>query len=188
MSSLLEEMRTAALSAELMIGGPLARNDVANWRTLVRSGEIGLVSAEVSWRSRRAQIVEFGHRQLHAVLPVQDGGALVDLLVFDFTRRRNWGLVRGDGRWLGDQAIERAKAEAGWRGVGQLVLHRHALDWLQADREGAVVLDVVAAASTLIRMNEILVPDQKFGDQLIQRIRPAPPRLPTIQVQESGQP
>lgn len=180
MRHLRAEMDAAALNGELVLGGPLERFGVPRWRELIRAGELGLASVEFG-RDRLAQIVPFGQRKLCLAIPVLDLGDLTDIVVIDPERPSRWGLVRGDGRWLGDAAIQQALAHASSPDAQPLPLFADALAWLRAGRAGAVLLNGRAAADELREVQEISVPDQLYQSRLARVLEP-PRRMPEISV------
>lgn len=102
------------------------------------------------------------------LLPVTWRGDLIDIVSFHPDRPYRWRTRRGTATLLGDRAVR-------WAFHLDRAVHVHAtpLDWLQAGRTGAVVLDPTTARFDLATTPKLIVDDEVFAKRL-QRMLTAP--------------
>lgn len=117
----------------------------------------------------------------HLIQPVMLGTEVVDLVAWRSLRPEAWGLRRGTGWLLGEDALH---AQFGAIGEPEpLQLHASPLNWLRDGGSGACVVDWASPeVRQLIDVEEIIVTDHRLRDVLLQTLS-KPARLPSIRVQ-----
>lgn len=122
-----------------------------------------------------------GEGPRHLIQPVMLGTEVVDLVAWRSLRPEAWGLRRGTGWLLGEDALNAHFDAIG--GPEPLQLHASPLDWLRASGAGACVVDWASPeVRRLIDVEEIVVADPRLRDVLLQTLS-KPVRLPNVRVQ-----
>lgn len=115
-----------------------------------------------------------GNGITHIVLPVLEGGDLIDLCAFRTTAPESWLLRRGNGWCLG--------YDYGVGSVDPVQLHATPLGWLRAGGDGLCVLDWGArSVSYLDTIERVICADNETAQLLTNALR-RPVRLPEIEV------
>ena len=66
---------------------------------------------------------------------------------------------------------------ATWFDGGDLLIHASPLDWLKADREGVVILDMARAGPQLAQCRSVSVADDKLAAKIFKSTRPIEPAV-----------
>ncbi len=101
------------------------------------------------------------------IVPVFDGGVVVDLVAFQPAQPELWWVRRGETPFLGSDALERL-----WLNE-PLRLHRDPLGWLRggAQPNAAVVLSWKAAATQIFAVPSIVADDYEYALEIEQHLK-----------------
>jgi hypothetical protein len=185
-------MRSRDLEAELFSGADRVRQP-----HLDRLGALGVTPAAVAalnrdWPAFGVVEAEVGTDGLftpggglvHIVMPVVDGGALIDLVAWRSDNPLRWWLRTGLGWLLNADPCLASRWDA-----QHLTLHSSPLDWLRACDQGAweaggVVLDFDAPDLAALRNYDTIVCSDERVTALLKRTLAKPSRLPAILTKE----
>lgn len=141
----------------------------------------GVVNADPD----RDGLYQPGEGPLHLVMPVHEGGGLVDLVAWRSDDPTRWWLRTGLGWLLNADACIASR----WDG-DHLTLHATPLDWLRAGEGGAweaggVVLDFDAPDLRALRCFDTITCATDWLAATLRRSLAKPARMPTISIMEA---
>jgi hypothetical protein len=174
-SALSLELATAAANMRSAHYSRLSALGV-DWGDLIITGSIGLLHCRVE--KDLFEPAEEG--EAHLIVPVMEGGFVVDLVAFRPKSPDTWALRTGLGWALGHDAIEEAISP--WPGADQsLLLSPTPLEWLRAGKGACIVQWTDEATSALRLAQGIVVGDPRMA-QVLRLQLSKPPALPPIAV------
>ena len=174
-SDLSREMMAAALNMRVSHYGRLVALGI-DFAPHMATGSIGVANVRIE--HDLYEPAEEG--EAHLILPVTEGGFIVDLVAFQPKKPDTWALRRGSGWVLGHDAVEQALSP--WPDQpASLLLTPTPLDWLRAGR-GACVVQWTAEAAPSLRLARGIVVDDPRMAQVVRLQLSKPPALPPIGV------
>lgn len=118
-----------------------------------------------------------GHGPVHIVMPVLDGGTLVDLVAWRTARPDRWWLRTGNGWALNPDDL---RDHDRWGTVP--TLRATPLDWLRTRASGSVVLDWSAHEIGQLRMHDRIECDGRRVADTLRGALTRTVRMPTIAI------
>lgn len=115
---------------------------------------------------------------VHVVMPVVDGGEMVDLVAWRTTRPDRWWLRTGNGWALNPDDLRELYR---WGGPPPM-LHSTPLDWLRAGATGSVVLDWAAPEVGRLRWHDRIDCDDGRVAKALREAMTRAVRMPIVKV------
>lgn len=152
-----ERMRALGVPASLLGDGPRLTADAVRIRV-------------------EGPLFVFDAQGVGAVIVVEgshDGGLdweeIDDLVAFRTANPNQWWRLRGEARWLGQDAIDRGAAR--WPDDEPPLIVRTPLDWLKAGGANCAAPLVSEAIADLLSLSAFTVPDRAFGLEIAKDLK-----------------